>query len=270
MGCRQTERAGDDESSDLMWRRAHLVPLLVAALVGFAAHAQDEDNEGTNTQVSLGYEYRRLIKERLRGFGDLIYEERADSEFFRASQAELSTTGGVSYDASKRIRLEGGLGLYYTYRSNLLDTFETRLWQAATVDWPDSPGVVRRFVLQHRFRLEERFRRTEDWSFALRFRYRLAFAIPLNRYTVEPGAFYLPLKAEFFVPLGDDIEELFTKQTRFTAGLGYVFDKSWTLELRYAQLRMRDTIGADLQRTDHFIELRVKSSFRIVDLLKGR
>ena len=43
-------------------------------------------------------------------------------------------------------------------------------------------------------------------------------------------AFYLPLKAEFFVPLGDDIEELFTKRTRFTAGLGYVVDKSWTLE----------------------------------------
>ena len=83
-------------------------------------------------------------------------------------------------------------------------------------------------------------------------------------------AFYLPLKAEFFVPLGDDIEELFTKQTRFAVGLGYVFDKSCTLELRYAQLRMRDTIGADLQTTNHFIELRVKSSFRIVDLLKGR
>ena len=78
------------------------------------------------------------------------------------------------------------------------------------------------------------------------------------------------LKAVFFVPLGDDIEELFTKQTRFTAGLGYVFDKAWTLEVRYAQLRMRDTIDADLRTTDHFIELRVKSSFRIVDLLKGR
>ncbi len=78
------------------------------------------------------------------------------------------------------------------------------------------------------------------------------FSIP-----VEPGAFYLPLKAEFFVPLGDDIEELFTKQARYSAGLGYVFDKSWTTELRYARLRMRDTIGADLRTTDHFIELRV-------------
>ena len=216
-------------------RRWHSVSLFVAVVVGVAAPAQAQPVDDENTQVSLGYEYRRLIKERLRGFGDLIYEERADSEFFRASQAELSTTGGVSYDAAKRIRVEGGLGLYYVYRSALADTFETRLWQAASFDWPYSPGAVRRFVLQHRLRLEERFRKTEDWDFALRFRYRLSFAIPLNRYTVEAGAFYIPLKAEFFVPLGDDIEELFTKRTRFTAGLGYVVDKSWTLELRYAQ-----------------------------------
>jgi len=253
-----------------MWRRTHLIPLLVALLVGVAASAQTEAPEDTNTQLSLGYEYRRLIKERLRGFGDLIYEERYDGEYLEAPQAALSTTGGVSYDLGKRFRIEGGLGLYYTYRSDLFDTYETRLWQAATIDWPDSPGAVRRFVLQHRFRLEERFRRTEDSSFALRLRYRLAFAIPLNRYTVEPGAYYLPLKAEFYLPLGDDIEGLFAKQARYSAGLGYVFDKKWTIEMRYARLRMRDTIGADVQTTDHFIELRVKSSFRIVDLLKGR
>jgi len=55
-----------------------------------------------------------------------------------------------------------------------------------------------------------------------------------------------------------------------TAGLGYVSGKSWTGELRYSLLRMRDTVDADLETTDHFIELRVKSSFRIVDLIKGR
>jgi hypothetical protein len=65
----------------------------------------------------------------------------------------------------------------------------------------------------------------EDWSFALRSRFSFAFSIPLNRCTVERG-FYLPFRAEFFVPLGDDIEELFTRQTRFTVGLGYVVDKS--------------------------------------------
>jgi len=249
-----------------MLRRTYLVPLLVAVLVGVAApaRAQTEVPDDTDTHVSVGYEYRRRIKERLRGFGDLVYKERFGPD------SRWHTTGGVSYDLAKRFRIEGGLGLYYTHRPDLLDTFETRLWQAATVDWPDSPGVVRRFVLHHRFRLEERFRKTEDWDFALRFRYRLSSSIPLNRKTVEPGVFYLPLKAEVFVPLGDDIEELFTNQARYSAGLGYVFDKSWTAQLLYTGYRLRDTVDADVRTTEHFIEFRVKSSFRILDLIKGR
>jgi hypothetical protein len=253
-----------------MWRCKCPVLWLLTAFVSVATLALAQAPDDTNTQVSLGYEYRRSIKEHLRGFGDIVYEERYDPNLLFGSQNGLSTTGGVSYDLSKRFRLEGGLGLYYTYRPDLEDTFETRFWQAATLDWPDSLGVVRRYVLSHRFRLEERFRRTDDWSFALRFRYRLAFAFALNRYTIEPGAFYIPVKAEFFVPLGDDVEELFAERARYSVGLGYVFDKAWTLELRYARQQFRDTIGANFRTTDHFIELRLKSSFRIIDLLKGR
>jgi hypothetical protein len=256
-----------------MSRRTHLIlwhVAVLAVLTCFTAPAQSQANNDTNIQMSLGYEYRAEIKEHLRGFGDFVYEERYHPHLLFGSQNQIGTTGGVSYDLGKRSRIEGGLGLYYIHRPDLLDTFETRLWQAATLDWPESLGLVRRYVLHHRFRLEERFRSTGDWSFALRFRYRVAFAFPINRYTVEARAFYIPLKAEFFVPLGDDSEEIFTKQVLFSAGLGYVFDRSWTIELRYARQRLRDTIGADLQTTDHFIEFRLKSSFQIDDLLKGR
>ena len=262
--------AHNNESSNLMWRSTHSISWLIAALVGVAAPVQAQAPDDTNNQMSVGYEYRSLIKKHLRVFGDLVYEERDDPDSPSGSENNLSTTGGVSHDVSKRIRLECGFGLYYTYRPDLEDTFETRLWQAATLDWPDSPGVVRRYVLSHRFRLEERFQKTGDWGFALRLRYRLAFAFPINRYTVEPGAFFVPLKAEFYVPLGDDVEELFAKRARYTVGLGYVLNTSWTIELRYAWQQQRDTIGADLRTTDQFIEFRIKSSFRITDLLKGR
>ena len=251
-------------------RSAQLIPLLVAVLVGVAAPAQAQVPDDTNTEVSLGYEFRRRIKERLRNFGDLVYERRIDPDFPSGSQNEWSTTGGLSYDINKRLRFEGGLGLYYTDRPDLTDTLETRLWQAATVDWPNGPRGMKRFTLHHRFRLEERFRKTEDWSFALRFRYRLAISLPLNHSSVGPRTFYLPLKAEFFFPLGDDIEKLFAKQARYTAGVGYVFSKSWTIELRFAQQRLRDTIDADIRVTDHLVQLRVKSSFRIADLIRGR
>lgn len=242
----------------------------IAVLAAGAVPAAAQGADDTNTQISLGYEYRRLVKEKLRGFGTLEYEELYDADRLFGDQNKLTTTGGVSYDLGKRIRVEGGLGLYYTYRPVSQDTFETRLWQAATFDWPDSPGLVRRYVLQHRFRLEERFQKAGDWSFAVRLRYRLSFKFPINTYTLQPGGFYLPLKAEFYIPLGSEVQELFAKQARYSAGLGYVFNKSWTAELRYARQESRDTIGADVETTDHFIELRLKSSFRIVDLVKGR
>ena len=109
-----------------------------------------------------------------------------------------------------------------------------------------------------------------DWEFALRFRYRLAFSIPVNRHTIEPGAFYLPLKAEFAVPIGAEVEELFAQRTRFTAGFGYVFNKNWTTELLYMWQRSRDTSGTDFQMTDQFIEFRIKTHLRIRDMLKSR
>ena len=247
-------------------------PLLwwgILLIVG-AVPAIAQDSDSTNNQASVGYEYRRRVAEHLRGFGDIKYQEVRDPDRLFGAQNQLSTTGGVSYDLSKRLRLEGGLGLYYNYSPDVTDTFETRFWQSATLDWPDSPGVVRRYVLSHRFRLEERFKNISDWSFALRFRYRLSFSIAINRYTIEPGAFFVPLKVEFYAPLGDDVDQFYAQRARYTVGLGYVMDKNWTVELRYAQQQSRATVGTDLETTDHFLEFRLKSSFRIADLLKGR
>ena len=54
------------------------------------------------------------------------------------------------------------LGFYYTWRQGLDNIFEARLWQAATVDWPDVTGGLRRYVIHHRFMREERFRDNSD------------------------------------------------------------------------------------------------------------
>jgi hypothetical protein len=41
--------------------------------------------------------------------------------------------------------------------------------------------------------LEERFQQSDDRDTSLRGRYRLSFTIPINRYTVQPGALYMPV-----------------------------------------------------------------------------
>lgn len=243
---------------------------VLAVLTGYVSPSPSQANDEANRQWSVGYEYRGGINERLRIFGDLVYKELEYPGLLFEDQNQVSTTGGVSFDLGQRSRLEAGLGFYNIHRAQLLDTFGTHFWQAVTFDWPEVRGHSRRYVLHHRFRLDERFSKTGDWSFGLRSRYRLTFAFPINGYTVQPGVFYIPLKAELFVPLGDDVELLFAERVIYSAGLGYVFNSSWTLDLKYAWQHLRDTIDSDLRLTDHFIELRFKSSFRVDDLLKGR
>lgn len=249
---------------------APLVLFCVLISVAAPAPADADDSSETDNFGRLSYDYRRKINDRLRGFGRLRYEELLDRDRLFGDYNKISTTGGVSYDVSKRVRLEAGLGLYYTYFPETTDTFETRLWQSATLDWPNSLGIVRRFVLSHRFRLEERFQNFGDWSFNLRFRYQLAFSIPINCYTLEPGAFYVPVKAEFFMPLGDEAEQYFADRARYAAGVGYVINKTWSAALTYTRQESRNTVGADLQISGNYIEFKVKTVFRIVDLLKSR
>jgi hypothetical protein len=244
------------------------VLLAVLLAVPFDCAVAEEDRE---LLYSLGYAMKHRLSDRNRAFVSTTYEEKyAAGEFF-GSQNEFDLDGGLVRDLKDWIRVEGGLGYYYIYRREVPASHEVRLWQSGTLDWPESLGAFRRYIFHHRFRLEERFRANgEDWSFAFRFRYRLAYAFPINRYTVEPGAFFIPTMIEAYVPLGDDIEEFFAQQIRFTLGIGYVFDKVWKGELRYAWQRSRDTLDQELSLQNHYVEFRLSTAIGVRDLLKAR
>ncbi len=65
-------------------------------------------------------------------------------------------------------------------------------------------------------------------------------------------------------------QELFSEQARVTAGLGYVLNKTWSVELRYTRQRSRDTLTEEIHTTDNIFDLRFRTSIRIRDLLKSR
>ena len=119
--------------------------------------------------------------------------------------------------------------------------------------------------------IEERFRYTTDWTSSLRGRYRLSFALPINRYTVEPGAFFLPFSAEYFTDLaGENFQELFASEAELTVGLGYMINKLWTAELRYVKQSSRDNVDGDIHIDNNIIEFRLKTTVRILDYMKSR
>lgn len=240
----------------------------IALAVGPAPASAQQDRE---LLYSVGYSFRNRVNDRTRAFGSTIYEQRyAEGDLF-GSQNEFDLLAGLTRDLREWARLEAGTGYYFIHRQEAPESHELRLWQSGTIDWPESPGSVRRFALHHRLRLEQRFRSSEsEWRFAMRLRYRLAYALPINRYTLEPGALFIPTKVEFFLPVGGEFEEYFTQQIRLSVGLGYVFNPVWKGELRYAWRRSRDTLDQDLTLGNHYLELRFSTSIRIRDLLKAR
>jgi len=250
----------------VLYRMTALMLVTVAGLFSPAlANAEGE----SDTQFRGYYDYRQRIDDRTRGFGSLGYEELLDEERLFGAWTQLVAKGGVSYDATERIRLEAGLGMYYKWLSGATDRFEVRPWQAVTFDWPEIRALAR-WVVHHRFMLEERFIETTEWDASLRMRYRLAFSIPVNRHTVEPGAFYIPMWAEFYGDLSQNEQELYADKARYSAGLGYVFNKTWTAELSYSLQQSRDSVGADVQFDDNIIQLKIKTTVRIRDYLKSR
>jgi hypothetical protein len=242
------------------------VTLLLA--VALSAFGQEEE---TPTQFWMSYNHQQKIGELTRVFGTVGYEELVSKERIFGEWTRLYLNGGGSYDVGKRLRFAGGLGAYYTYHpEDVDDVFEFRLWQEGTAFWPESFGLVRRFVLTHRLRIEERFTELDGWNFAVRLRYRLDTKIPLNKYTLEPRSFYLPLAIEFYADLGDEAPEFFGNESKASVGLGYVINKTWTVDLRYHRQRSRVTIEDEFSTSSNVIDFTVNTSVRIRDLVKGR
>jgi hypothetical protein len=235
-------------------RRPIRTLLTLALLLGVAIPAIGQDDDDLPLQLWLAFQHHHKVGEKTRVSGKLGYKELTSPDRYFGAWNKFYMNGDGSYDLGKHFRVDGGVGLYYTY----------------TAFWPDIPGSVRRLVFTHRLRLEERFTDSDGWDFAMRLRYRLDTKIPINKYTVEPGAFYLPLAAEIFSDLTGEVTEFFGDRSRLSVGLGYVMNKNWTFDLRFQRQRSRSTAEEDFTRSGNVIDFMVKSSFGIRDLIKGR
>ncbi len=237
--------------------------------------AQDTEIESEDTQLWWQYSYQNSLSENWSVSVDSGYRNlwESEDESEDVTWDRFHVSSDFSYRKNPRLNFDFGSGVYYTTRSALSDLAEVRTWQGATVYWPDSLGRVKRFVLTHRFRLEQRFTRqtgTSSWDLNSRARYKLSTAIAINRKELEPGAFYVYLSGEVFADLSDDNSRLVSDRNRFSIGLGWLTTKNWTVEARYTHQENRDTaVSGDFRLTDRIVELRVKTTLRILDRMKA-
>jgi hypothetical protein len=250
-----------------------MATFFVCSFFAAPVSAQDTETESADTQFWYQYSYQNRLSENWSFSIDSGYRNLWESKVEDVDWDRLHISSDFSYRKNSRLNFDLGSGVYYTTRSALSNLAEFRTWGGATVYWPDSIGRIRRFVLTHRFRLEQRFSRqsgTSNWDFNSRARYKLSTVIAINRKELEPGAIYAYLGGELFADLGDDNSGLVTDRNRFSIGLGWLTTKKWTVEALYTYQQNRDTaVTGDFRLTDRIVELRIKTTLKILDRMKA-
>jgi|SRR5215217_4592499 len=131
------------------------------------------------------------------------------------------TKGGISYDIANNYTALLGTGRYVTDENDLglTPNSEFRLWEQMTIN-----SFLDRVKFEHRYRAEQRW---VNGIYRNRFRYRLNMVIPLNNKKVVAGTFFVGIFDEVFF----NNKAPHFERNRFSAGLGYQFDKSFSLQL---------------------------------------
>ncbi len=130
-----------------------------------------------------------------------------------------------------------------------------------------------KIVLQHRFRMEERFIATlrsdptvesgysfDQYMYQSRFRVRLMATLPLGKHAkVEPKTWFVCAYDELFLHFGDNSRLDFMNQNRISGLLGYQFNKEGNMQVGYLLQTLQRpgaASGADLvemNSTQHVI-----------------
>jgi Protein of unknown function (DUF2490) len=143
---------------------------------------------------------------------------------FAGDLQQLLLRTGISYNLTENnnnILLGYGFIHSENYRPGTNDktgTDEHRLYQQFI-----TRQNFGRVFIQHRYRIEERFLPTD---FQLRFRYFLAFNIPINKKLMDKNAVYLSAYNELFI----NAQNNFFDRNRLYGALGYVINKNFRVE----------------------------------------
>ena len=127
---------------------------------------------------------------------------------------------------------------------------ETRVWEQVTMN-----QNISRVKFEHRFRAEQRFTYS---GYRNRFRYRLGIIVPINKKTVEDNALFTYVYDELFFT---DNAPYF-ERNRLSAGAGYKFNKTFTLQAGFLN-QFDYKINSELSQNYLQISLSVRCAVEI-------
>ncbi|MER3330064.1 MAG: DUF2490 domain-containing protein [Candidatus Kapaibacterium sp.] len=192
--------------------------LLLVFMVPFAAFSQNSDLGNWmiyfgNKEIDKEFNWHHEVQYRnYNAIGDLEQLLLRTGLGYNLTEGNNNILLGYGYILSQN---------YLELSDEKFDVNEHRIYQQFITK--QSIGIVN---LQHRYRFEQRF--VED-DFKLRFRYFLAFNIPLNNEELVDNTTYLSFYNELFINSEGNIFD----RNRLYGGIGYKVNSNMRFELGY-------------------------------------
>jgi len=207
-------------------------PIAVCLISLFQANAQGPDED----QLGAWYMffYNTSFKESNWGIqGDLQYRDWRGL----GDREQLLLRSGITYQPTDSgVKFTLGFanittGLYGSELDNAVS--ENRIYQEALF----SNKILKRLLLTHRFRYEQRW--VEDQDFRTRYRYNLLLNIPFEGSTLNKGTPYFAFYNEIFINgergIGDERRVQFFDRNRTYLGLGYAINNKLRVQLGWME-----------------------------------
>ncbi len=100
---------------------------------------------------------------------------------------------------------------------------------------------------------------TSTWAHSTRSRFRLESLVPINHKTFfEDHLWYALLDAEFFWVMDNQLDERYSNQMRYRAGVGYRSSYTWRFEFIYTDQFTRNNLENGFEQSSSIFRIRVK------------
>ena len=120
-----------------------------------------------------------------------------------------------------------------------------RPWIQVTARWMTAGKYLNLFRPYFSIRLERRFFRYADETTdqKTRLRFRIGGRFTLNNDFMRVRTWYVPFRAEIFLDVGGEAQEVTADQNRIMAGIGYIFNSASRAEFNLTLQNSENTIS---------------------------
>ena len=214
-----------------------LLPVAFAA-ASITAHAQRVTDRNSHLWIThLG---DHMITDHW-GFHTEAHARQAE---LGAIPQQLLLRTAINFHLNPEVMFTAGYSYYYNYRYGAWP-IKTGTWEHQAYQQMQFTARAGKVALQHRFRMEERFIAAlkadplsengftfDKYTYQSRFRVRLMATLPLGKHAkVEAKAWFLSAYDELFLNFGDNVRLDLMNQNRFSALLGYQYNKQGNVQV---------------------------------------